>query len=206
MQLYEFPPTRSIRPRWVLQELGVPFESVIVDPRRGELRSPGFLKLNPAARLPVLVDGERVLNESVAICVYLAEKYPHGGLMPTEFGARSEVNRWLWFTVTELEQPLWRMARHTLLYPEERRSPADVALAREDFAPMAAVVEQHLDGRQFGAGESFTVADIVLAYTLDWASEEDLLGPLPRSRAYLERMYARPNAALRIATAFASIS
>ena len=156
MQLYEFPPTRSIRPRWVLQELGVPFESVIVDPRRGDLRSPAFLKLNPAARIPVLVDGELVLNESVAICLYLAEKYPHGGLMPADVGARAEVNRWLWFTVTELEQPLWRITRHTFLYPEAKRLPADMALAREDFAPMAAVVEDHLNGRQFVAGESFT--------------------------------------------------
>ena len=58
MQLYEFPSGRSIRTTWALQELGVPFESVIVDPLRGDLQSPEFLKLNPAGRIPVLVDGE----------------------------------------------------------------------------------------------------------------------------------------------------
>ncbi len=205
MQLYEFPSGRSIRTTWVLQELGVPFESVLVDPARGDLQSPEFLKLNPAGRIPVLVDGEIVLNESVAICLYLAEKHPASGLVPTGLRARTEMNRWLWFTVTELEQPLWRIARHSFVYPEAKRSATDIALAREDFAPMAAVVEQHLDGRNFVAGESFSVADIVLACTLDWAGEENLLEPLPRARAYLERMYARPKAGARIATVFASI-
>jgi Glutathione S-transferase, N-terminal domain len=65
MKLYEFPPTRSIRPRWMLQELEVPFESIRVDLPKGEHRSPAFLKLNPAAKVPVLVDGDLVLNESV---------------------------------------------------------------------------------------------------------------------------------------------
>jgi glutathione S-transferase len=205
MKLYEFPPTRSIRPRWTLQELGVPFESVIVDGRKGENRSPEFLKLNPAGKLPVLVDGELVLNESVAICLYLAAKHPQGGLLPADLATRTELDRWLWFTVTELEQPLWRMARHTFLYPPEKRSVQDIALAKEDFAPMAAVMEEHLSGRQFVAGERFSVADIVLAYTLDWADTNQLLVELPSSRAYLERMYARPKAAMRIAAAFASL-
>ena len=205
MKLYEFPPTRSIRPRWTLQELGVPFESVIVDGRRGENRTPEFLKLNPAGKLPVLVDRELVLNESVAICLYLAAKHPEGGLLPADLATRTELDRWLWFTVTELEQPLWRMARHTFLYPPAKRSPQDVALAAEDFAPMAAVMEEHLSGRQFVVGERFSVADVVLAYTLDWADTQELLAELPSSRAYLERMYARPKAATRIAAAFASL-
>jgi len=205
MKLYEFPPTRSIRARWTLQELGVEFESVWIDGRKGDFRRPDFLKLNPAGKIPVLVDGELVLNESVAICLYLGEKYPHGNLLPSDFATRTELNRWLWFTVTELEQPLWRMARHTFLYPPEKRSPQDIALAKEDFAPMAAVMEEHLSGRQFVVGERFSVADIVLAYTLDWADTEQLLAERPSSRAYLERMYARPKAAIRIAPAFASL-
>ena len=71
---------------------------------------------------------------------------------------------------------------------------------------MARVVEQHEVGRRFVAGESFTVADIVLAGTLDWAAEEELLGGLPLSRAYMERMFARPNASPRIATVLAGFA
>jgi glutathione S-transferase len=82
MQLYEFAPTRSIRVRWTLQELGVNFEAVTVKLADGKHRRPEFLKINPAGRLSVLVDGDFLLTESVAIVLYLAEKYSHKGLLP----------------------------------------------------------------------------------------------------------------------------
>ena len=204
MKLFEFPPTRSIRVRWTLQELGVEFESVTVNMLKGEHHLPEFLKINPAGKLPVLVDGELVLTESVAIVLYLAEKYPDKGLIPTGLRQRAELYRWLLFAATELEQPLWRIARQTSLYPEERRLPADVALAREDFAPMARVLEEHMNRRRFVIGDSVTVGDFVLAYTLDWANEAGLLEGFPNLQAYVARMYARPHAPLRIAQAFAS--
>ncbi len=205
MKLYEFPPTRSIRVRWTLQELGVDFEAVAVNLAAGEHRKPAFLEINPAGKVPVLVDGDVVLTESVAIVLYLAEKYPGKAFLPADIGQRAQVYRWLLFAATELEQPLWRIARHTSLYPEDRRLPAEVALAREDFKPMAAVLEEHMRGRQFVVGNSVTVADFVLAYTLDWAGEIQLLDGFPRLREYMERMYSRPHAAMRIAQAFASI-
>jgi glutathione S-transferase len=67
---------------------------------------------------------------------------------------------------------------------------------------MAAVAEHELDGREFVVGDEVTIADFVLAYTLDWAGEARLLDESLRLRAYMERMYARPNAPLRIAEAF----
>ena len=109
MKLYEFAPTRSIRARWTLQELGVEFEPITVNLVAGEHHRPDFLQLNPAGKLPVLVDGDLVLTESIAIVVYLAEKYRDKGLLPTDPVQRAEVNRWLLFTATELEQPLWRI-------------------------------------------------------------------------------------------------
>jgi glutathione S-transferase len=205
MQLYEFAPTRSIRVRWTLQELGVAFESIPVNLVAGEHRRPAFLKINPAGKVPVLVDGDLVLTESVAIVLYLAEKYAEKGLIPKDPGQRAQLDKWLLFTVTELEQPLWRIARHTSLYPENRRLPAEVVLAREDFEAMAVVLDEHMRGRPFVLGDRVSVADFVLAYTLDWANEVKLLEGLPKLRAYMERMYARPNAAPRIAQAFASI-
>jgi glutathione S-transferase len=204
--LYEFAPTRSIRARWVLQELGVEFRSVSVDLRRGEHRTAEFLQLNPAGKVPVLVDGDVVVTESVAVALYLAEKFPQRRLLPQDVGERAQVYRWLLFTATELEQPLWRIVRHTRLYPEAKRLAADVELAREDFRSMAAVLEAHLHGRAFVAGDAVTVADFVLAYTLDWANELALLTGFPSLQHYFERMYQRPQAAPRIARAFASIS
>ncbi len=206
MKLYEFAPTRSIRVRWVLQELGVDFESITVNLAAGKHRYPEFLKINPAGKVPVLVDNDLVLTESVAIVLYLAEKYPYKGLVPTDIKQRSQVYRWLLFATTELEQPLWRITRHTALYPEHLRLPAEVSLARQDFKDMVAVMEDHMQGCQFIVGSTVTVADFVCAYTLDWANEVQLLDGCPHLLQYMERMYARPNAPLRIATAFASIS
>ncbi|HWO13666.1 MAG TPA: glutathione S-transferase N-terminal domain-containing protein, partial [Polyangiaceae bacterium] len=106
MKLYQFPPTRSLRAIWALRELDIPCELVTVNLLAGENRDPEFLRLNPAGKLPVLVDGDVVLTESVAIVLYLAEKYPHKGLIPTDLAERAQVYRWLLFTATELEQPL----------------------------------------------------------------------------------------------------
>ena len=205
MKLYEFGPTRSIRARWALQELGVDFEPVTVNLAAGENRRPEFLEINPAGKLPVLVDGDVVLTESVAIALYLAEKFPDRGLVPADLKQRAQVNRWLLFTATELEQPLWRIARHTFIYPEHQRLPGDVLLARQEFKAMAAVLEGHMQGRRFVVGDRVTVADLVLAYTLDWANEEELLDGFPQLQAYMERMYARPSAPPRIAVALASV-
>jgi glutathione S-transferase len=201
MKLYEFGPTRSLRARWTLQELGVDFESVKIDLLAGDSLRPEFLALNPAGKLPVLVDGDLVLTESVAIVLYLAEKYPAKGFLPAGLEQRAQVNRWLLFAATELEQPLWRIARHTFIYPEARRVPADVPVAAQDFAEMAAVLDKHMQGRQFIVGDQVTVADFVTAYTLDWANEAELLGDFPTLKAYMERMYSRPHAASRIAVA-----
>jgi len=205
MKLYEFGPTRSIRVRWTLQELGVPFEPITVNMMAGEHRSPEFLKINPAGKLPALVDGDFVLTESIAMVLYLAEKYSDKGLMPKDIRDRAKLYRWLLFTTTELEQPLWRIARHTNVYPKEKRLPAEVELARADFAPMVQVLEDHMRGRKFLVGDSVTVADFVLGYTLDWAKLVKLLDGYPALEAYLDAMYARPHAPMRIKEAFESL-
>jgi glutathione S-transferase len=206
MKLFEFAPTRSIRARWTLQELGVEFESVTVNLIAGEHHGEAFLGVNPAGKIPVLVDGDVMLTESVAIVLYLAEKYPEKRLVPTDLDERAQLYRWLLFAVTELEQPLWRISRHTAIYPKDRRLPDDVVLAREDFAPMAQVMEEHMSGRQFVVGDCVSVGDFVLAYTLDWANLVGLLADCPQLQRYLERMYQRPSAPPRIAAAFASLN
>ncbi|NJL09957.1 MAG: glutathione S-transferase family protein [Calothrix sp. SM1_7_51] len=206
MQLYEFAPTRSIRVRWMLQELGIDFESVTVNIEAGEHRHPEFLKLNPTGRVPVLVDDDLVLTESVAILLYLAEKYPHKGLLPTDILERSQVYRWLLFTTAEMEQPLWRIWYHTGVYPEHLRLTAEVSLARQDFTDLVAMLEDYMQGRQFIVGNTVTVADFASAYTLDWANELRLLDECPHLRQYNRANVCSTNAPLRIAAALKSIN
>jgi glutathione S-transferase len=206
MKLYEFAPTRSIRARWALQELDVPFESVEVRLLEGAAQKPEYLALNPTGKLPTLVDGDFVVTETLAIVVYLAEKYPQKGLLPTDLKQRTQLNRWMSFVITELEQPLWRIARNSFLYPEQRRQPADIEIAKGEFRKMAAVLEAHMQGREFLIGDRVSVGDFITAHTLDWGNEAELLDQSPTLLAYMERMYERPKAAMRIKDAFKSVA
>jgi glutathione S-transferase len=205
MKLYGFGPTRSLRALWGLKELGAEYEFEVVNLIAGENQRSEFLRLNPAGKLPVLVDGDLVIPESAAIVLYLAEKYPQSGLLPGDLKGRAEIYRWVMFAMTELETPLWRITRHTALLPQEKRLPQDVALAREDFTRMATVLENHMTGRTFIVGDAMTAADCVTAYLMDWANEQGLLEGKPNLQAYLERMYGRPTAPQRIAEAVAGI-
>ncbi|MFL1405332.1 glutathione S-transferase family protein [Marinobacter sp. M1N3S26] len=205
MKLYGAPPTRVLRVIWLLNELGLEYEMLPVDLLNGEQMNPEFLALNPAAKVPVLIDDGLVMTESAAIQLYLAEKHPQAGLIPETVEDRGQMYRWIFFLVTEIEQPLWRIGRHTLLYPEDKRLPQDIALARQECIDMVAVLEQHMEGREFLVGDRLSVADFNAAYTLDWANEEEMLGDAPRLREYLAWMYARPTAPPTIAESFAAL-
>ena len=80
-----------------------------------------------------------------------------------------------------------------------------IAAGRNQYAPMAGVLERHMEGREFIVGRRVTAADCVTAHLMDWANENHLIGGFPNLRAYLDRMYARATAPQRIAEAFASI-
>lgn len=203
MKLYGSGPLRSLRALWALQEVDAEFEFVNVNIEAGENRRPDFLRLNPAGKIPVLIDGNLVLTESAAIVMYVAEKYPARALVPANITERAETYRWSLFTVTELEQPLQRIALHTSGYPKDRRLSEEIVLAKEDFIKMAAILERHMEEREFIVGDGITIADCISAYVVDWADEEGLLGGFPNLKEYLGRMYARPKAPPRIAEALA---
>lgn len=204
MKLYGVPPTRVLRVLWLLNELGLEYELIPTAPFSEETRSPAFRALSPTGKVPVLVDGEVVLTESSAIQLYLAEKCPAAGLIPEGVAERAQMYRWIFFLVTEIEQPLWRVARNTVIYPEEKRLSADIAMATQECKAMLAVLERHMQGREYLVGDRLSVADLNAAYTLDWAREADMLGDAPVLRDYVERMYARPTAPPTIESVFAA--
>ncbi|WP_240936171.1 glutathione binding-like protein [Billgrantia bachuensis] len=115
------------------------------------------------------------------------------------------MHRWNFFLVTEIEQPLWRIARHTFIYPDEKRLPQDVEQARQECVEMVTVLERHMKEREYLVGDRLSVADFNAAYTLDWANEEDMLDDAPRLREFLKTMYSRPTAPPTIAEAFAAM-
>ena len=182
--LYGYNRSRWIKPYWTLRELGVPFEAKNVRPDLLRTEHPEVLALNPFAKLPILVDGDFTVFESSAISTYLADKYPEKKLSPKSATRdRALYDQWISLASSDLEQPLWRIAKHSFLYPVEKRSAADKELAREDFLKEVSVLEEQIT--PYLVGGVFTVADIVMAYTLNWANGYKLLEGFPKVKAYL---------------------
>jgi glutathione S-transferase len=193
LTLYEFGPTRAARCLWVLREIGVPFERVEVDLSVGAHRKPEFLAINPMGRVPALVADGTVLTESMAICTWLADRYPEARLIPAAGSLdRAVHDRWMFFCATELDAPLWRIRRNTVLLPEERRVAGDVPLASHDFDEAATVFESFLGDREVVVGGRFSVVDVVMTHTLQWSSWGHGLDGHPGLSRYVERHLRRP--------------
>jgi glutathione S-transferase len=193
LTLYGLPKTRSDRALWALEEKGVPYKFQYVHLGKGEGRTPEFLALNPAGKIPLLVDGDVVVSESIAICNYIADRCV-GNVIAPAFGTddRAHYDQWCSFAISELEQPLWTMAKHRFVLPEEKRVSAMIDTARWEFAVAAKRLAQGLEGREFIVGEKFSAADILLGHTLKWARAFEVPTEQPTVDAYADKLFARP--------------
>jgi len=190
IKLYGVPRSRTMRPLWMLEELGVPYENVKVS-FIGETRKPDFLRLNPNGHIPVLQDGDIVLWESMAINLYLARKYDKG-LWPKTAEDEGRAFQWSLWAMTELEEPVLTALLHRLVFPEDQRDPKKADAAAERFKTPLHVLEGQLAG-EYLAGKDFTVADLNVASVLSWASLGGLdLGSAPKVQAWLKRCTGRP--------------
>lgn len=193
LTIYGCPNTRSTRVVWALEEVGEEYQYVPVDLRAGAGWQPDYLAINIGGKVPTLVDNEFVLTESAAICTYIGDRFPDTGLVP-QVGTqeRASYNRWCYFTLSELEQPLWTIAKHRFALPEQRRVPGVIDTARWEFTIAAKILATGLGRRAFIIGERFTAADILIAHTLAWAHAYELLAEHDNLRAYAGRMWDRP--------------
>ena len=192
MKLYGCPNSRSLRAAWALEEAAAEYEYVLVDLFKGAARTPEFLTLNPAGKLPVLVDGELKLTESAAIINYVGDKFPASGLVPRETAARADCLRWMFFAATELEQPLWTIAKHRFALPKDKRIAGIEDTARWEFAGAAKLLDDALGERAFICGDAFTGADILLVHTLAWARSAKIPLESARLTAYMDLLLTRP--------------
>ena len=194
LTLYHSAQSRSVRPRWLLEELGVPYETVRLNLQEGDQRKPEYLKINPNGTVPALVDDGVKLFESAAICEYLADKFPEKRLAPPPgTPARGYYYQWIHFGMSTLEPPLITIFLHTVMKPEAERLPQLVGPAREQLRGSLAVLDQALVGRTFVVGDDLTAADVVVGSTLAWAQMIGLLdASTPATAAYMGRLMGRP--------------
>jgi glutathione S-transferase len=192
IKLYGVPASRAFRPRWVLEELGLEYQNLPVHFATGETRSAEFRKLNPNGHIPVLVDNETVLWESIAINLYLARKYGAGALWPTTVEDEGRAFQWSCWVMTEVEAPLLAVLLHGRLLPEAQRDPAKAAEGRTTLAGPLGVLDGALRGKSYLLGNVFTIADLNVASVLTWALLAKLdLGPYPTLAAWLQRCTER---------------
>jgi glutathione S-transferase len=185
--------TRSSRVLWALEEAGAEYEYLAIDLRAGAGWQPEYLALNPGGKVPTLVDGELVLTESAAICTYIGDCFPGSRLTPLVGSSeRAQYNQWCYFALSELEQPLWTLAKHTFALPERRRVAAVLDTARWEFSVAAKVLAAGLGRREFIVGDRFTAADILIAHALGWARAWKLPLEHDHLAAYADRLLARP--------------
>ena len=186
IELFYTPQTRASRPRWLLEELGVPYRLRPVDLFGGE-RNP----VHPLGSVPaVRIDGETLI-ESGAICHWLADRFPDKTLAPhLADPRRARYEQWMFFVPATLEPPAFDILLHTVILPEKHRVEAIVPFATKGHRRVLRVLAEELDHDGYLLGENFSCADIMLGTTLTWLPEP--LEDYPPLLAYTERVTSRP--------------
>ncbi len=197
LHLYGAPASRTGRCLWTLEEVGAEYSYTKLDFRKGEHKAADFVALNPNAKIPVLVDEEAdlVLFESAAICQYIARKFPDAELLPSAPRELALHDQWMYWIVSELEQPLWSMGKHRFALPAQYRVPAMLDTALFEWHQAAPVISAALDQSEYLVGDRMRLVDILLAHTLMWARMFRVPFGFASMERYLDAMLARPAAA-----------
>ncbi len=183
--LYFSVASRSFVPLWLLEELGVPYETVDTDIRSRKQKAPDYLKINPMGKVPALDDGGTIVTEAPAICLYLADRYGYGTLSPKlDDPARGLYFKWCVFATAVFEPAL---------YLPEPANPADkTGFGWGDRETMLSVLEAGLSPGPFLLGERFSAADIALGGLFTIAMFNERIPGRPVFAAYNAALWDRP--------------
>jgi len=186
MKLYFAAKTRATRPRWLLEELGVPYELINVDLEKGEHKQIPYLRVHPLGQVPALVDDDVTVFESIAICMYIADKYIEKKFAPA-LGTpeRAQYYQWMLYAAATLEPAIAEYGNHTQYLPEDKRNPEIAAAAKVKALAAIKAVEHAMLGKMYLIGEKFGAADIVLGSIMRWADSMKLLEGAPDIQSWL---------------------
>lgn len=191
--LFEFPPTRSNRAKWALEELGVDYSSEMINLTEGRQRESRFTSIYPLGVVPVWSTDSFTIGESVAITLQLIDELPESGLAPV-IGTpeRARYYQWSVFASSELDPALSDVMWHSMHLPENERVAAIAERGRERFAARALMLSKTLENSAFLLGEKFSGADIAIGYCCNWAEYTGLLQNHPILVNYYQRLQQRP--------------
>jgi glutathione S-transferase len=180
------------RVRLTAAVLGLKLEEINLDFTKGEHKKPDYLALNPNGAVPTLVDGDFVLTESRAIMQYLASKKPESELLPRDDQRRIDVTRWQFWDSSHFSPQVGTLVFQRMLKPMFGMGEPDTAKIEEALTNVrryAAVLDKHLEGKQYIVGNTLTLADLTLASTLMYATQADVpIAEFPKIQAWLSRI------------------
>ena len=187
LTLYHAAPSRSSIVRWMLEELGEPYDVHLLSLSKGEQAKPDYLAINPMGKVPALKHGDTVITEAAAICTYLADEFPHARLnVPVGDPRRGTYLKWLFFGPSCIEAAM--MDRTAPRKEEPRRG----MLGYGDFDTAMNVVAKAVEPGPYLLSEHFTAADVVVGSTLRSGMMFKLIPERPEFKAYVARLEQRP--------------
>ena len=183
---YTNPMSRGQIARWMLEEAGADYETVILG-YADSMKAPAYLAINPMGKVPAIVHRGQVVTEGAAICAYLAEAFPDAGLAPRDDVERAAYYRWLFFAAGPVEAAV--TDRSMGVVPDEKQQRM---AGYGTYDMVVDVLDREIAGKQFVCGDRFTAADVYFGSQIIWGVQ---FGSLPKRDSfvpYVERLTARP--------------
>jgi glutathione S-transferase len=184
---------RDLRPTWLLEEMGIPYERVLLDPMKGETKSPSYLGVNPFGKIPSIDDDGFLLSQSAVVCEYLADKY--GKLIPPAGTQdRFKHNQWMFFAMSDIEPRTVAIlrARNFLGADESEQAKWLEADAKKTLKFFFGILDQELSKKEYLMGSEFQVADLMLTAVMSIIWKDPLFDEFANLKGYLAKNMARP--------------
>ena len=181
---YHNPMSRGQIVRWMLEEVGAPYDTEILD-YASSMKSEEYRAINPMMKVPAIAHKGRIVTEAAAICAYLADAFPEAGLAPRE-DEKADYYRWLFFAAGPLEQAVTNNYMGFKPSDEQGRM---AGYGNYDLAVNA--LANHLSGRDHVCGSRFNAADVYVGSAVMWGTQFGTLPKLDNFTAYAERLSRR---------------
>jgi glutathione S-transferase len=189
LTLYTNPMSRGRIARWMMEEVGEPYEIILLD-YGTSMKGPDFLAVNPMGKVPALKHGDVVVTEGAAICAYLADAFPHRNLAPPPGDKRrAPYYRWMFFAAGPVEAAVTGKALG-LLAPKEKAAMAGYGTFEDVMNALEIAVSQ----APYICGEQFTAADVYVGSQIGWGLQFGTIEKRPSFEAYSARLRERPAA------------
>jgi glutathione S-transferase len=184
LTFYTNPQSRGRIARWMLEELGQPYETMILD-YHTSMKAPEYLAVNPMGKVPALVHDGKVITENAAICTYLAMTFPEVGLMAED---KAAYFRWMFFAAGPLEQAVVNTSFGWLTKTQQEKR----RVGYGDLDDVVRALAGHLEQNDFIADERFTAADVYVGSQVGWGMKFGTIPANAALTAYWTRLKDRP--------------